>query len=200
MLSVNTFSPRSGQSEIHIPVSRETASDIRSLPQKKPSLLPLEAMRITFAQAGSLLRRRHYPFRPYPHPFSLSLTSSFAQCLSSTLATKKPSSNTPPTNQPSVVSDSKDPDYLSNVANDEHAPPPLSRPLGQPQPPQPGENTGVDPRSWRERRDDFWDYDKHLARRKQLYVFVPIHYIPFQPPCPGGLADNPNYQLSDGHI
>ncbi|KAI9722368.1 MAG: hypothetical protein M1812_001840 [Candelaria pacifica] len=47
-------------------------------------------------------------------------------------------------------------------------PKPLSRPLGLDYPPQPGQNTGIDPRTWRQRRDDFVNYDKHLERRKQL--------------------------------
>ena len=47
-------------------------------------------------------------------------------------------------------------------------PEPLNRPLGQPTPPQPGENDGVDRRPWRQRRDEFLDYDRHLVRRREL--------------------------------
>ncbi|KAL8849619.1 MAG: hypothetical protein Q9221_005386 [Calogaya cf. arnoldii] len=47
-------------------------------------------------------------------------------------------------------------------------PKPLSRPIGVLDPPKPGENSGIDPRPWRERRDDLFDYNKHLVRRKEL--------------------------------
>jgi ATPase complex subunit ATP10 len=44
----------------------------------------------------------------------------------------------------------------------------LDRPLGLSYPPFPGQNTGIDKRSLQERRDDFVDREKHIARRNEL--------------------------------
>ncbi len=45
------------------------------------------------------------------------------------------------------------------------APKPLARPIGMPDPPKPGENTGGDHRSLAHPRDYFCNYGKNLERR-----------------------------------
>lgn len=61
------------------------------------------------------------------------------------------------------------PPSLESKQDEENpAPRPLDRPLGTSIPPREGQNTGIDPRNLRQRRDDFVDYDRHIARRREL--------------------------------
>ena len=59
----------------------------------------------------------------------------------------------------------------------DHTPRLLSAALGLPNPPLPGQNTGIDTRPWRQRRDDFLNYDKHLERRASLTKQVAKPYF-----------------------
>ncbi|MCJ1243771.1 Mitochondrial ATPase complex subunit atp10 [Trapelia coarctata] len=67
--------------------------------------------------------------------------------------------------------------FAKKPSNNDHTVRPLSRPLGLPTPPIPAENTGIDTRTWRQRRDDFVNYDKHLEKRKALTKQVATPYF-----------------------
>lgn len=102
--------------------------------------------------------------------------------LASTNAPKKPTGSTSgpsssPTPTASAVPDTKLKTADSNktkTSDEDEGPQPLIRPLGVALRPSAGDNTGIDPRSWKQRRDDFLNYDKHLVRRKELSVYFAL--------------------------
>lgn len=71
---------------------------------------------------------------------------------------------------------------------DDFKPRTLGRPIGLPNPPKAGENTGVDTRTAKQKRDDFVDFQKHMRRREELYDPIPTLFsffsLPPRPPLP----------------
>ncbi|EDN06883.1 conserved hypothetical protein [Histoplasma mississippiense (nom. inval.)] len=101
----------------------------------------------------------------------LQLQSRDASTSSSPTTLSKPAGTPRVKTSPSTNNNNKDvSDPLADAKGPkgEFTPKPLSRPLGLPYPPQPGQNTGIDNRTLRQRRDDFVDYEKHIVRRKEL--------------------------------
>ncbi|RDW85788.1 hypothetical protein BP5796_04113 [Coleophoma crateriformis] len=79
------------------------------------------------------------------------------------LLTQKESAPSKPTSLPPIEAP-----RATDATTGKFTPQPLNRPIGLPNPPKAGENSGIDKRTWKQRRDDFVNYDKHLVKRKQL--------------------------------
>ncbi|KAL3420914.1 ATP10 protein [Phlyctema vagabunda] len=90
-----------------------------------------------------------------------SFSSSYRQ-LAAKETKEEPASSGPPPLPPI------DAPRATGRAVDKFTPKPLGRPIGIANPPKAGENSGVDKRTFRQKRDDFVNYDKHLEKRKQL--------------------------------
>jgi len=90
-------------------------------------------------------------------------TTSYRRLATEKEATEPASAAAPPT--PSTLDGA--PRAHGKIVED-FTPKALNRPIGLPKPPKAGENTGIDGRTWKQRRDDFVNYDKHLVKRKEL--------------------------------
>lgn len=99
-----------------------------------------------------------YPRLENPNPNKLAKTAARK-------TTKSPVIEASASSEPSPLADAPR-SYGRKV--EEFKPKVLARPIGLNHPPSPGENTGVDLRSLKQRRDDFVNYDAHLKRREQL--------------------------------
>lgn len=99
-----------------------------------------------------------YPCLQNPNPNKLPKSAALK-------ATEKTFLGTDASSEPSPLADAPR-SYGKKV--EEFKPKVLARPIGMNHPPSPGENTGVDLRSLKQRRDDFVNYDAHLKRREQL--------------------------------
>ncbi|KAK4540584.1 hypothetical protein LTR36_009114 [Oleoguttula mirabilis] len=138
---------------------------------KAPSPLCLQALRaIAFPPLNPQCRtasRRCYaalpdqpPTRPPPPPQNYTKAKPPPPPTATATTTTQPTPFRPTPSGPSLRKKQDD--------DEDFTPYPLSRPIGMPNPPQPGENMGLDKRTLRQRRDDFHNYEKHLERRARM--------------------------------
>ncbi|KAI1208822.1 ATP10 protein-domain-containing protein [Annulohypoxylon truncatum] len=126
---------------------------------RRPRLLCLLCQSRAFSTSYRLLAEQG------PVPKAVAKTNN-QSTQAKTKTTTPPSSPAPPkVIAPSPLEDAPR-GYGKRV--EEFTPKPLSRPIGMHLPPKPGENTGIDNRTLKQRRDDFVNYEKHLARREVL--------------------------------
>ena len=153
------------------------------MPPSYPSIFSCQclSLRPSYMSAAIHPPRRHNLSTTPHYPTSKSTFSSPARTPTPTSTFSSPartptptSTSSSPARTPTPTSSSSSPPSapLKSSASSSAAAPTasLNRPLGLPHPPHAGENTGIDPRTWRQRRDDFLNWDKHLERRKELSV------------------------------
>ncbi|ESZ90307.1 hypothetical protein SBOR_9312 [Sclerotinia borealis F-4128] len=84
---------------------------------------------------------------------------------------------TPPPPAPAAPSVLDEAPRASGKRVESFTPKPLDRAIGLPDPPRAGENSGVDPRTYKQRKDDFVTWEKHLEKRKRLTAAISKPYF-----------------------
>lgn len=132
----------------------------------------------TVLQRPAIKCVRRSPFPPLAagsrRPASNSVNDRKQNTLSNLSPAKPPSSAS---HIPLHIGLDRNPENLSALSRipipkgergEKFTPAPLARPVGVPYPPQPGQNSPVDTRTWYERHKEFSDYNKVLERRRIL--------------------------------
>ncbi|KAK4981300.1 Mitochondrial ATPase complex subunit atp10 [Elasticomyces elasticus] len=97
---------------------------------------------------------------------------------SSSAVTKSPTPTTTPPPPRAASPSTPTLSYTPTPRNDDDTTPkPLTHPLGLPRPPRPSENTGIDTRTLRQRRNDLVDWDRHLHRRQEMTSQISRSYF-----------------------
>ena len=111
------------------------------------------------------------PLPMSPKQSSVSSASSSTSKLPTSLASSKPSGV--PYSADSSIPKSTTPKSPHKLAlpvkpSKDYVPPVLQHALGLSERPRGGQNSGRDTRTWRQRREDTFNYQSHLRRRKEL--------------------------------
>ncbi|KAK7534698.1 ATP10 protein-domain-containing protein [Phyllosticta citricarpa] len=123
----------------------------------------------------------HPPLIRYPFPFPTSALKLCYPCRHRAIRTSSrllaaPSPQPQGKSSPTPVGQGPE-SYKAPTKSDGFRLETLGRPIGFHRPPLPGDNSGEDIRSLKQRRDDFVDWGNHLQRRKELTKAVSKPYF-----------------------
>lgn len=137
-------------------------------------VIPVNSFRTIHFRTGSSIICAAYQTKSVtariPLPTAIRQLSSSSQKSNKTPPVSPPSSS----DKPPSTGGAKTPLPKAEIERPDYTPVQLSRPVGLEFPPEPGQNTGDDKRTLQEKRDDFVNWDKHLAKRRMLLVTLAL--------------------------